>query len=150
MFGLFKSKNKEIKSGLRNYDFYKETDVTQFNGIPVFQNIGPKKDRWYIDLPEWQGPKANLEMVAGADTMLEVLSRGNKRINVSFTDSKKLLVDKDLPISLSLEHKNDGVYRVFTHETEFTADELPNEIWLCAVTQFIFGDYPQHIYVSVN
>ena len=28
-------------------------------------------DRWYIDLPDWTGTKGELEMVAGADTLLD-------------------------------------------------------------------------------
>ena len=30
-------------------------------------------DRWYIDLPDWTGTKGELEMVAGADTLLDEL-----------------------------------------------------------------------------
>ena len=29
--------------------------------------------RWYVDLPEWEGEKDNLEMVLGADSFLEIL-----------------------------------------------------------------------------
>jgi hypothetical protein len=32
------------------------------------------EDRWYIDLPEWKGSIADLEMIEGADTMLDKLS----------------------------------------------------------------------------
>ena len=35
-------------------------------------------DRWYIDLPNWKGSKADLEMVCGADTFLdEISNRGH-------------------------------------------------------------------------
>ena len=44
---------------MRNYKFYKE-----------------ETGRWYVDLPEWEGEKAELEMVLGADTFLEILSQG--------------------------------------------------------------------------
>lgn len=29
---------------------------------------------WYVDLPEFKGPKAELEMVAGADDFLEMVA----------------------------------------------------------------------------
>ena len=38
----------------KNYDFYKEENVSVLNGIPVLEWIGKKQDRWYIDLPEWK------------------------------------------------------------------------------------------------
>ena len=35
--------------------------------------VKEKSGRWYIDLPEWEGAHANLEMVAGADLLLDHL-----------------------------------------------------------------------------
>ena len=35
---------------------------------------------WYIDLPTWQGDKADLAMVLGADTLLDHLANVNGRI----------------------------------------------------------------------
>jgi hypothetical protein len=32
--------------------------------------------RWYVDLPEYQGSKQDLEMVSGADAFLEILAQG--------------------------------------------------------------------------
>jgi len=32
--------------------------------------------KWYVDLPEWEGEKWELEMVCGADTMLDLISQG--------------------------------------------------------------------------
>jgi hypothetical protein len=37
---------------------------------------------WYIDLPEWTGALAELQMVAGADTLLDELSGGNNEVFV--------------------------------------------------------------------
>ena len=37
---------------------------------------------WYIDLPNWEGTKGELQMVGGADTLLDRLSnngRGSKK-----------------------------------------------------------------------
>ena len=39
--------------------------------------------RWYVDLPEFPGTKAELEMVLGADTMLEFLGIDQIGINLS-------------------------------------------------------------------
>ena len=40
------------------------------------KNLKFKKEednKWYIDLTEWTGDKADLEMVAGADILLDIL-----------------------------------------------------------------------------
>ena len=44
--------------------------------------------RWYVDLPEWMGTKADLEMVFGADTMLDIISnKGSEvKLNISLTE----------------------------------------------------------------
>ena len=44
----------------------------------VKENTG----RWYIVLPEWTGDKEELEMVMGADTMLDILSQGDSVVDV--------------------------------------------------------------------
>jgi len=36
--------------------------------------------RWYVDLPEWEGSVDELEMVAGADLFLELLSQGEETV----------------------------------------------------------------------
>ena len=127
----------------KNYDFYKEENVSVLNGIPVLEWIGKKQDRWYIDLPEWKGPKANLEMVAGADDLLNFLSRGVDRINVTFADEK---IDN----GFALKHIGGGVYEV-DMATDADISAAPKSIWLCEVTKFIFeGTYPDMIYFRVD
>ena len=41
-------------------------------------------NRWYVELPEYPGVKAELEMVAGADTMLEMIAEGNDAVMAHF------------------------------------------------------------------
>jgi hypothetical protein len=43
---------------MRTIRFYKEPDST-----------------WFADIPEWEGEKWELEMVMGADMMLEILAQ---------------------------------------------------------------------------
>jgi hypothetical protein len=93
---------------IKTYDFYRVEETTQLAGIPILGLFGPRRDRWYIDLPEWQGPRANLEMVAGADTMLDVFAQGQERINVTFTNYEAHEIDPDL----LLTHEGGGTYSV--------------------------------------
>jgi hypothetical protein len=150
MLDIFKK--KEVISGLRTYDFYREENVTQLQGIPLLGKFGPKKDRWYIDLPEWTGPKANLELVAGAEDMFELLSKGKERISVSFCDKLEDMFTTPNAVAphVVLRHLGGGDYSVNVTTDVYNSDEFPKEIWLCSVTEFIFGAYPEYMYIRSN
>ena len=89
-------------------------------------------NRWYIHLPEWTGDKADLEMVAGADLLLDVLSFNSDWVNVEFSTEK-------FDDSKCLTYISDGYY-------SNDAWHGPSTIWLCYVTEFVFGNYPSKIY----
>lgn len=90
--------------------------------------------RWYIDLPEFliDHDRGELEMVMGADTLLEMLSNGQPSVTLQVST---------LPIGLPnqvqlLREADDGAYYFDqTNQVEF---------WLCPVTLYIFKSYPQY------
>lgn len=88
--------------------------------------------RWYVNLPEWPGDKEELEMVAGADLLLEAIGHGEPWVRVDFSmepfDGAKCLT-----------YRGDGVY-------DNDAWHGPSTLWLCPVTEFVFGKYPEKIY----
>ena len=99
---------------------------------------------WYVDLPEWEGSRADLAMVSGADTMLDIISQGEN-------DIKVLLSTEDFDGSNRLEflRKSPEVgegswYLMKTYK----GIEYDLELWLCDVTIFVFGEFPKNIYVS--
>jgi len=140
-----KFKIYKMTQQIKTYDFYRVEETTQLAGIPILGLFGPKRDRWYIDLPEWQGPRANLEMVAGADDMLEVFAKGQERINVTFTNYLANEIEPDL----LLTHQGGGTYSVTVLHDSFS--EAPERIWLCGVTLFVFkSDYPEFLSVKYN
>ena len=100
---------------MKNYRFYKEED-----------------NRWYIDLPEWEGSKEDLEMVSGADLLLFNLANDNNEVYVTFDTTP-------FDDCHTLTHEGDGYYNN-------DAWHGPILIWLCHVTKFVFGDYPDKIY----
>jgi hypothetical protein len=108
------------------YSFYKED-----NG------------RWYIDLPDYQGPKADLEMVEGADKMLDYIGGGDKNV-------KLLLAETDfggatelfLTHNYSEETGGGGIYLL----KAYNGEQLNQEMWLCEVTEWVFGRMPEVIY----
>ena len=111
---------------------------------------------WYIDLPAFidakLGTKANLMMVAGADTLLDAMSDNGHTITLTlgeesfdgYTDTLvKTGIGKDQKVldSYNHPHVEYGAY--------YTAIERNHNLWLCPVTEYVFnGGYPDKIYVK--
>jgi hypothetical protein len=92
---------------------------------------------WYIDLPDYPGPKGNLAMVAGADDMLDFLAKGKSRVVVAMSEQ---------PFNGAL-----ALHRVKVGEPGGGAYYKPDNhviqsVWLCDVTLFALGKFPEHIY----
>ena len=122
---------------------------------------------WYIDLPEFLdaglGTKANLMMVAGADTFLDKISNNGKRVKIEiggeFSTMQNLNhydyhllktnygMDKQLLDSVGHAPVDYGAYY---DATKIGADEIDHKLWLCPVTEYVFGGYyPEVIYIKV-
>lgn len=99
---------------------------------------------WYVDLPEWEGSRADLAMVSGADTMLDIVSQGEN-------DIKVLLSTEDFDGSNRLEFLREspevGEGSWYLMKT-YKGIEYNLELWLCDVTIFVFGGFPKNIYIS--
>jgi len=102
---------------------------------------------WFIDLPEYienGGSKGDLQMVEGADTMLDIISEG--RNNVSLIMDRVPFSGSDM---LTLTEKCDpfvggGYYNLMA----FEGKEFNKTMWLCAVTEYVFGDLPEKIFIK--
>lgn len=98
--------------------------------------------RWYAVIPQWKGSKASLEMVAGADEFLNSLDVRNNHF---------------VTLSMSTKYKKGYKKLVKVNECEFGGanyihkepNRLPDMMWLCEVTMFVFGNYPENIYFKV-
>jgi len=100
-------------------------------------------ERWYADVPEWTGPKEDLEMVAGADLMLEILAEEEREITIQFYTSLDEIKDETAHV-LTLFEKciDDGA--------EYIWEEYNLGVWLCDVTKFVFETFPKVIYFNVK
>jgi hypothetical protein len=94
-------------------------------------------NRWYVILPEWEGDRSDLEMVCGADTMLDILSKGENFVEMFVSDKSF----DDHTIELSFD-KNDGGGAWY----KLKSDKQNFDVWLCGVTKFVFDDFPKKIY----
>lgn len=100
---------------------------------------------WFLDLPDWNGNKEDLEMVLGADSLLEVLSEGNNEIHLSiseecFDGASKLDFNR-----FGEDYESGAFYNLRSYRNI----EFDFEIWLCDVTLSIFDRFPESIYFNV-
>ncbi len=100
--------------------------------------------KWYIELPEYDGSREDLRMVAGADTWLDRLSDDSNRVTMKIS------------VSEVLENKIDKLFEVpvfggaYYIARKLNGRQVRHRMWLCPVTQFVFGEYPGAIYYEVK
>jgi hypothetical protein len=128
-----------------------------------FQQLSFIRDdkMWYADLPEFLdqglGDRANLLMVDGADTLLDVLSKGHTHITL------KLSTDPFSDWQLCMHKSHRGMnahllvnvghapvdYGAYYQVSVFEGKQYDHSLWLCPVTEYVFGSYPDTIYASI-
>ena len=101
---------------------------------------------WYIDLPCWPFAHHNLMMVAGADLLCEYVSEvhrspGHCEVRVTVKDNR---LDGRAPdICLRRTEKGYGAtYKIIGAPVE--------QCWLCPVTLFVLGRYPNKINIYLE
>lgn len=102
-------------------------------------------NKWYIDLPEYGGDLAELEMVAGADELLqEIVNKSDKtnQVTIQIVENKK---ESDIQLNLVKLTQSGGTYKIHSTESQFETKEL----WLCNVTKFVFGEHPDELFVKI-
>lgn len=109
--------------------------------MKYFKFTKEEDNKWYIVLPEWDGDKSDLEMVCGADTMLDIISQGELVVHLSidtmpFNESR-------ITLTISHEDGGGGWYNLSSGLYDFEFD-----VWLCKVTKFIYGYMPKKLYCS--
>ena len=107
--------------------------------------LGFEKDQWdgwFAVIPSWPGPKAALAMVDGADTFLDLLSDGQSYVALDLSMDPK--ENWDELHYLKPHVYGDGAYYTFENEERF------HRMWLCGVTEFVFGEMPDRIWFKVR
>ena len=98
--------------------------------------------RWFVILPEWDGDQEDLEMVEGANKMLDSLTTDGmySSLDISMEDPE----DED-NFTLDIEaHDEDGAFY-----NVIGCDKFEGTIWLCNVVHFVFGDHPDRLFCRV-
>ena len=102
---------------------------------------------WFIDLPEYLqqgGSKGDLAMVAGADTMLDRIASGANRVTISIDTKPFENADELKLLEVCAPSMGGGYYLM----KSFEGKQVNQQMWLCDVTNFVFGYLPEKIYVK--
>jgi hypothetical protein len=102
--------------------------------------------RWYIDLPaylEQGGFQDDLEMIMGADTMLELYANGEPAVDLMISETPFEGADVLQRIAAGQEGWGGADYMM----TYFEGRTVDQPVWLCDVTLFVFGVFPEVIYI---
>ena len=107
-------------------------------------------DGWFVDLPEWEGSKADLQMVMGADTFLDILCEGEWTVwltlsNTPFDGCNVLSLTHYGTVEPSKVDIEEGAW--YKMES-YRGIEFELDMWLCEVTRFVFGYLPEKIYFA--
>ena len=102
---------------------------------------------WYIDLPsflEQGGSIGDLQMVDGADKMLDMMARGSIEVTVSISTTPFDGSDV-LELIEKCEPYMGGAYYLLRNYESY---EINQHMWLCQVAEYVLGELPNRIYVK--
>jgi hypothetical protein len=104
-------------------------------------------DRWFLDIP-WIGDVNDLQMINGADTILEKLNIENKNVvELLITENKP-----PYPIMAVLTFKSadsSGVTYTINAVNTQLYDLDKKTAWLCNVTKNLFDTFPKEIFIAI-
>ena len=127
------------------------------------RNLGFIKENglWYADLPEFLerglGTRNNLLMVDGSDTFLDLLSNQGNRVTLTISEQDfegfqgkldKIDWGKNQSLLDSIGHAPVD-YGAYYMVNELQGKPFQHRLWLCPVTEFVFGGYPNQIFISI-
>ena len=82
-------------------------------------------------------------MVEGADTMLDFVGNGAKEVVLALSEQDFFQAERlYLLHDYSQQSGGGGIYLL----KEYEGKSLNQEMWLCEVTEFVFGKLPKIIY----
>lgn len=125
-----------------------------------YKFVREENNNWYIDLPEWPGDREDLQMVAGADTMLDILAQGEDEVNVEIITDLSETYNYHYPAKVRLKREMicaDEYWQLDSqgcpssgafYSSRFHPPLSDMNIWLCNVTKFVFnGQFPEKIWI---
>ena len=135
---LLKQIKQQLKTDIDKAVGLHFTKVSELESV-ILRFYKSQEEYWYVDMPEWEGSIDALEMVRGADDMLDELSNHTGR-DVYLQIATSAFDDCERLIKIQDDVVGGGAYYGYpsTHE--------PKIIWLCSVSNWYFGYHPENIY----
>jgi len=101
------------------------------------------KGEWYADIPEWDGNESDLQMVEGADELLEWVSVSTNECSLLMADLH--MANAEILKLIYTREENLGGGGDYLLES-FRGNYINHKLWLCGVTEFVFKELPEKIY----
>lgn len=102
----------------------------------------PDYKHWYVVFPDYVGEQEDLEMVEGADEMIDTLSIDMKTLSLEVSEEEPTVGEYFI---LEMEaHDDEGAFY-----NVIDCPEYNGTIWLCNVTHEFFGDHPEKLYCQI-
>ena len=105
-----------------------------------------EKGEWWLVLPEWKGDPEDLQMIEGADLWLDLVSGQHSSVKLTLSDTS---FEESENLSLMrIREENFGGGGIYFLEN-YQNKKVHLKLWLCYITEFVFGKIPQKIYFKV-
>lgn len=99
--------------------------------------VKQQNSRWYIEIPNYTGPQEDLEMVCGADSLLDILAQEENSVHISvFTYP---ISNPKFILCFSEEESDGAWYHVVGMQSHL-------KIWLCKVIKYLYPGFPLILY----
>ena len=103
----------------------------------------PLQSIWYAEIPNYPGAHDDLEMVDSAGTFLSQLDKGLGIVQVKISDEPDDRVDIILEKTEETKDEKGANYKIAS------GDQSVETIWLCGVLEYVFGTFPNHLYLEI-
>lgn len=100
--------------------------------------------KWFAHFPDYPKSPDDLEMVMGADVMCEMVDVNNTgfiTIHVSDEPFEDLITTREYVLDFVDTTGDEGAY--------YKLRNFDLEVWLCNVTKYALGYFPQNIYIGL-
>jgi len=98
------------------------------------------RHEWYADIPEWGGAIEDLQMVEGADELLNWIAASENECKLLMAD--QLIQNAEILALVYAREENLGGGGDYLLE-QFRGEFKNHKIWLCGVTEFVFNTCPK-------
>lgn len=100
------------------------------------------ENKWFADIQKWSGPTSDLEMMLGADTMLDIIAQGEREVVLGLSNTPAIFLITSLEF---VSKKESGAEYTLSVINGIGFQDL--KVWLCIEIIALFGGYPKNIYI---